>query len=63
MVFSRNSESKIDEEWDFEHQHLCDFIRQWVDDNFLNNVANEMQTRHHDPDLKSFMFLKPGITN
>jgi len=32
---------KIDEEWKFEHQQVCGFIRQYVEDNVYNHIANE----------------------
>jgi len=30
-----------DEEWKFEHQQVCCFIRQYVEDNVYNHIANE----------------------
>ena len=42
LVFlSQKPKSKNDEEWDFEHQQVCGFIRQWVEDNVLNHIVNE----------------------
>lgn len=33
--------SKSDEEWAFEDQQVCNFIRQFVDDNVYNHICNE----------------------
>lgn len=41
MFLSQKPESKNDKEWDFERQQVCDFIRQWLEDNFLNHIINE----------------------
>ena len=30
-----------DEEWDFKHQQVCGFIRQYVEDNVYNYIAND----------------------
>ena len=32
---------KTDEDWKFEHQQVCGFIRQYVEDNVYNHIANE----------------------
>jgi len=33
------------EEWDFEHQHVCGFIRQHAKGNVYNHIANEKHAR------------------
>ena len=38
-------EKKNDEEWDFENEQVCGFIRQWVGDNVLNHVVNETNAK------------------
>jgi len=38
--------SKIEEEWEFEHQQVCGFIRQWVEDNVYNHIANESNAKN-----------------
>ena len=38
-------ESKSDEEWDFEDQQVCGYIRQWVEDNVFNHIANETNAK------------------
>ncbi|KAJ0102904.1 hypothetical protein Patl1_04799 [Pistacia atlantica] len=37
--------SKSDEEWEFEHEEVCEYIRQWVEDNVVNHIANETRAR------------------
>lgn len=44
----------VGEEWDFEHQKVCGFIRQYVDDNVYNNIAKETQARTLWEKIKSF---------
>ncbi|KAH0696222.1 hypothetical protein KY285_013054 [Solanum tuberosum] len=34
-------ETVTDENWDFEHQQACGYIRQWVEDNVRNHIVNE----------------------
>ncbi|KAH7576295.1 hypothetical protein JRO89_XS01G0029100 [Xanthoceras sorbifolium] len=38
-------DGKTDEEWDFEHEQVYDFIRQFVDDNVYNHICNETHAR------------------
>lgn len=46
LVFTTEKpESKSDEEWDFGHQQVCSYIRQWVEDNVLNHIANETHAK------------------
>ena len=42
LVFATHkSDFMSNEEWDFEHQQICSFIRQYVEDNVYNHIANE----------------------
>lgn len=38
-------ENMTDENWDFEHQQVCGYIRQWVEDNVRNHIVNETHAR------------------
>ena len=38
-------EGKTDEEWAFEHEQVCGFIRQFVEDNVYNHICNETHAR------------------
>ncbi|KAH7527258.1 hypothetical protein JRO89_XSUnG0043600 [Xanthoceras sorbifolium] len=38
-------DGKRDEEWNFEHEQVCGFIRQFVDDNVYNHICNETHAR------------------
>ncbi|WVZ20167.1 hypothetical protein V8G54_007489 [Vigna mungo] len=60
-VFASNKpESKSNEEWDFEHQQVCGFIRQFFDDNVYNFVANETHARSLWDKLESLYASKSG---
>ena len=60
-VFStQKPESKTDEEWEFEHQQVCGFIRQWVDDNVYNHIANETHARALWNQIESLYASKSG---
>ncbi|RDX86451.1 hypothetical protein CR513_32220, partial [Mucuna pruriens] len=39
---NRMPKSMSDEEWDFEHQQVCDFIQPFVDNNVYNHIASEI---------------------
>ena len=39
-VFSAHK-TETDENWKFEHQQVCGYIRQWVEDNVRNHIVNE----------------------
>ncbi|KAJ0026150.1 hypothetical protein Pint_07933 [Pistacia integerrima] len=46
LVFaSEKPNSKSDEEWEFEHEQVCGYIRQWVEDNVVNHIADETHAR------------------
>ena len=53
-------DSKSDEVWKFEHQQVCGFIRQWVDDNVLNLVANETDAKTLWDKLEKLYASKTG---
>ena len=38
---SKKPQSKNDEDWAFEYEQVCGYIRMWVDDNVRNLVENE----------------------
>ena len=45
-IFSAHKpETVTDENWEFEHQQDCGYIRQWVEDNVLNHIVNETHAR------------------
>ncbi|KAJ0077765.1 hypothetical protein Patl1_37282 [Pistacia atlantica] len=42
---SEKPDSKSDEEWEFEHKQVFGYIKQWVEDNVVNHIANETHAR------------------
>lgn len=45
-VFSESKpDDKSDAEWNFEHEQVCGYIRQFVDDNVYNHICNETHAR------------------
>ena len=45
-VFSTTKpENKTDQEWEFEHEQVCGFIRQFVEDNVYNHICSETHAR------------------
>ncbi|RDX95656.1 hypothetical protein CR513_21792, partial [Mucuna pruriens] len=42
---AQKPKSMSDEEWDFEHQQICDFIRLFVDDNVYNHISSEIDAK------------------
>ena len=45
-VFSTHKpENVTDENCKFEHQQVCEYIRQWVEDNIRNHILNETHSR------------------
>lgn len=60
-VFSAHKpESISDEDWDFEHQQVCGYIRQWVEDNVRNHIVNEIRARSLWEKLETFYASKTG---
>jgi len=49
----------FDEEWNFEHQRVFDFIRHFVYDNIDNLIVHEIHART----LNLYMLLNQGATN
>ncbi|GKV45166.1 hypothetical protein SLEP1_g52276 [Rubroshorea leprosula] len=49
-----------DEEWTFEHQQSCGYIRQWVKDNVLNHIANKTHAGTLLKKLKTLYASKTG---
>ncbi|KAH7567972.1 hypothetical protein JRO89_XS07G0202700 [Xanthoceras sorbifolium] len=41
MFITAKPDGKTYEEWEFEHEQVCGFIRQFVDDNVYNHICNE----------------------
>ena len=57
---TQKPESKTEEEWEFEHQQVCGFIRQWVEDNVYNHIANESHARTMWEKIESLYASKSG---
>ena len=53
-------EFKSDEEWEFEHLQVCGFIRQWVENNVLNHIANDINAKSLWEKLESLYASKTG---
>lgn len=51
-------ETIYDEDSDFEHQQVCGYIRQWVDDNVRYHIINETHARFLWGKLKTLYALK-----
>ncbi|KAH7531688.1 hypothetical protein JRO89_XSUnG0011200 [Xanthoceras sorbifolium] len=45
MFTTVKPDGKTDEEWDFEHEQVCGFIRQFVEGNVYNYICNETHAR------------------
>lgn len=41
VIVTQKAENKSDEEWKFEHEQVCGFIRQFVDENIYNYIQYE----------------------
>jgi len=50
----------FEEEWDFKHQQVCDFIRQSVEDNVYNHIANKTHARTLWEKIESLYASKSG---
>ncbi|RDX90561.1 hypothetical protein CR513_27562, partial [Mucuna pruriens] len=57
---SQKPESMSDEEWDFEHQQVCGFIRLFVDDNVYNHIASEIDAKTLWEKIESLYASKCG---
>ncbi|CAH1425256.1 unnamed protein product [Lactuca virosa] len=51
---------KTDAEWNILHRKVCGYIRQWVDDNFLNHISAETHARTLWNKLEQFYAWKTG---
>lgn len=45
MFDTEKSKSKSDELWEFEHEHACIYIRQFIDHDVYNHICNETHAR------------------
>lgn len=46
LVFGKEkSKDKTYEAWNFEHEQVCAYIRQCIDDNVLNHINNETNAK------------------
>ena len=60
-VFSTHKpENVTDENWEFEHQQVCRYIRQWVEDNVRNRIVNETHARTLWEKLETLTLKKTG---
>ena len=48
------------EQWEFEHQHVCGFIRQYVEDNVYNHIVNETHAKTLWEKIESLYASKSG---
>ena len=54
-IFSvHKPENVIDENWEFEQQKVCGYIRRWVEDNVCNHIVNETHARTLWEKLETF---------
>ncbi|RDX93346.1 hypothetical protein CR513_24405, partial [Mucuna pruriens] len=61
LVFAaQKPESMSNEEWDFEHQQVCGFIRLFVDDNVYNHIASEIDAKTLWEKIESLYASKCG---
>ncbi|CAO2836246.1 unnamed protein product [Amaranthus hypochondriacus] len=57
---TQKSDGKSEEQWEFDHEKVCGFIRQWVDDNVLNHINEEVNARTLWQKLESLCASKSG---
>lgn len=57
---TQKPESKSDEEWEFEHEQVCGFIRKIVDENVYNHIQNETHARTLWTKLENLYASKTG---
>ena len=53
-------ESKSEEDWEFEHQQVCGFIRQFVEENVYNHIDQETHARTLWDKLENLYASKSG---
>ncbi|KAK8524988.1 hypothetical protein V6N12_029838 [Hibiscus sabdariffa] len=57
---TQKPDSKNDEEWEFEHQQVCGFIRQFVEENVYNHIDQETHARTLWEKLESLYASRSG---
>lgn len=57
---TQKPDSMSEEDWNLEHQQVCGFIRQFVDDNVYNHIANETHARTLWEKIESLYASKSG---
>jgi len=57
---TQKPENKSDEDWTFEHEMVCGYIHQWVDDNVLNHIANDTHAKTLWDRLETLYASKSG---
>ena len=63
-IFSATKpESKTTEEWFFENQQVCAFIRQWVGEKVLNHIVNETDAKVLWNKLETLYASKKTLNN
>ena len=61
LVFATEKPDGVsDVDWDFEHQQVCGFIRQWIEDNGLNHIINDTHARTLWEKLEKLYASKTG---
>ena len=60
MFITQKSKNKSNEEWAFEHEMVCGYIHQWVDDNVLNHIANDTHAKTLWDKLETLYASKSG---
>ena len=60
---AQKSESMSDEEWGFEHERMCGFIKHFVDEPIYNLIAHETHQELCGKRLSPCMLLNQGATN
>ena len=60
-VFASEKPSDItNEQWTLSHRQVCGYIRQWVDDNVLNHVSEEIHAKSLWSKLEELYARKTG---
>ena len=63
-VFSAHKPKNVTHEnWEFEHQQVCGYIIQWVEDNVRNHIVNETHARTLWEKLEMLSLQKLAITS
>ncbi|KAG6407327.1 hypothetical protein SASPL_130316 [Salvia splendens] len=64
LVFaSEKPQTKNDEDWAFEHEQVCGYIRIWVDDNVRNLVENEKNAKTLWNTIEKLYASMTGVLN